>query len=266
MGEHGRIQLNIERTIVDETNIRRPQIDSFISHTYYECAYGPKDHRHSLIHKRSTKKGCLARFSIKQLYKFPHIAEVAYYVVEHKRLDGSIAHGPLDPSSNSRKSQYEPRISKALISWVKDQLHKGHTPKYIYEVHKKTWIDRVKNKLQTSKDDFLSLGDIRYYEGRQMMGIWYRNKNDALSVHMWALENQESVFFSQDRDDVVGYPFILGIQMQRQFEAMLRWANHGAISMDATFGTNHMKFHLFTLMVIDDYRNSVPIVWVITSR
>ena len=57
----------------------------------------------SLIYKRSTKKCCLAHFFIKQLYKFPYIAEVAYYVVEHKRLYGSIAHGPLDPSSNSRK-------------------------------------------------------------------------------------------------------------------------------------------------------------------
>ena len=103
-----------------ETNLRRPQIDTFISHTYYECAYGPEDHRHDLIHKRSTKNGCLARFYIKQLYKFFHIAEVAYYVVEHKMLDESIAHGPQDPSSNSRKSQYKPRIRKSLISWVKD--------------------------------------------------------------------------------------------------------------------------------------------------
>ena len=36
--------------------------------------------------------------------------------------------------------------------------------------------------------------------------------------------------------------------------------------MDATFGTNHMKFYLFTLMIFDDFRNDVPIVWVITSR
>ena len=54
LGEHGRIQWNIERTIVGETNLRRPQIDSFISYMYYECAYGPEDHRHDPIHKRST--------------------------------------------------------------------------------------------------------------------------------------------------------------------------------------------------------------------
>ena len=47
---------------------------------------------------------------------------------------------------------------------------------------------------------------------------------------------------------------------------MLQWANHGTISMDATFGTKHMKFHLFTLIVFDDFYNDVPIAWVITSR
>ena len=84
-----------------ETNFRRPQIDSFISHTYYECEYGPEDYRHDLIHKDLQKNGCLNHFSIKQLYKYLHIADVAYYVVHHKRLDRSIAHGPQDPSSNS---------------------------------------------------------------------------------------------------------------------------------------------------------------------
>ena len=45
------------------------------------------------------------------------------------------------------------------------------------------------------------------------MCIWYRNKNDILSIHMWALENQDSVFLCQDRDDVMKYPFILSIEM-----------------------------------------------------
>jgi hypothetical protein len=36
--------------------------------------------------------------------------------------------------------------------------------------------------------------------------------------------------------------------------------------MDATFGTNDMKFHLFTLMGFDDHRTSVLEAWIITSR
>jgi hypothetical protein len=38
---------------------------------------------------------------------------------------------------------------------------------------------------------------------------------------------------------------------------MLLYGHNGAISMDATFGTNDMKFHLFTLMGFDDHRTGV---------
>ena len=47
---------------------------------------------------------------------------------------------------------------------------------------------------------------------------------------------------------------------------MLRWANHRKISMDTAFGTNYMKFHLFTLMIFNNFRNGIPIVRIITSR
>ena len=36
--------------------------------------------------------------------------------------------------------------------------------------------------------------------------------------------------------------------------------------MNATFGTNYIKYHLFTLVVFDDFRHRVSIAWIITSR
>jgi hypothetical protein len=36
--------------------------------------------------------------------------------------------------------------------------------------------------------------------------------------------------------------------------------------MDATFGTNDMKFHLFTLTMFDDHRTDVLLAWIIISR
>jgi hypothetical protein len=36
--------------------------------------------------------------------------------------------------------------------------------------------------------------------------------------------------------------------------------------MDATFGTNDVKFHLFTLMMFDAHRIGVPVAWIITSH
>jgi hypothetical protein len=47
---------------------------------------------------------------------------------------------------------------------------------------------------------------------------------------------------------------------------MLSYGHNGAIFMDATFGTNDMKFHLFTLMGFDDHRTGVPLARIITSR
>jgi phosphatidylserine decarboxylase len=47
---------------------------------------------------------------------------------------------------------------------------------------------------------------------------------------------------------------------------MVSLGDNGAISMDVTFNTNDVKFHLFTLMVFDVHRNEVPVVWIITSH
>jgi phosphatidylserine decarboxylase len=47
---------------------------------------------------------------------------------------------------------------------------------------------------------------------------------------------------------------------------MVSLGDNGAISMDATFGINDVKFHLFTLMVFDAHRIRVPIAWIIISR
>jgi hypothetical protein len=47
---------------------------------------------------------------------------------------------------------------------------------------------------------------------------------------------------------------------------MFSCGNNGAISMDATFGINDMKFYLFTLMCFGAHCTSVPLAWIITSQ
>ncbi len=44
---------------------------------------------------------------------------------------------------------------------------------------------------------------------------------------------------------------------------MVSLGDNGAISMDATFGTNDVKFHLFTLMVFDAHHIGMPVAWII---
>jgi hypothetical protein len=47
---------------------------------------------------------------------------------------------------------------------------------------------------------------------------------------------------------------------------MLTYCHNGAISMDATFGTNYVKSHLFTLMDFYVHHIGMPLTWIITSR
>ncbi len=76
------------------------------------------------------------------------------------------------------------------------------------------------------------------------------------------------MFFFQDVGEINGIqvPFTIGIQTPSQCESMLSYGHNDAIFMDATFGTNDMKFHLFTLMGFDDHHMGVLLVWIIISR
>jgi hypothetical protein len=62
------------------------------------------------------------------------------------------------------------------------------------------------------------------------------------------------VFFFQNGGEINGtqVPFTISIQTPTQCESMLSYGHNGVNSMDATFGTNDMKFHVFTwgLMII----------------
>jgi hypothetical protein len=90
-------------------------------------------------------------------------------------------------------------------------------------------------------------------------GNWCLHTNLAISIRFQALQHPKDVFFFQDVGEIntTQVPFTIGIQAPTQCE--LSYGHNGAISMDATFGTNDMKFHLFTLMGFDDHRTSVPL-------
>jgi hypothetical protein len=76
------------------------------------------------------------------------------------------------------------------------------------------------------------------------------------------------VLFFQDVDEINGtqVPFTIVIQTPTQCVSMLSYGHNGAISMNATFGTNDMKFHLFTLMGFDDHHMGVRLAWINTCK
>jgi len=59
--------------------------------------------------------------------------------------------------------------------------------------------------------------------------------------------------------------FTIGIQTPMQLQSMILCGHNGTISMDATFGTNDVKFHLFTLMNFDAHHTGMLVAWIIKS-
>ena len=65
-----------------------------------------------------------------------------------------------------------------------------------------------------------------------------------------------------EEDHITNLPFILGIQTPWQKEVMIKFGHKGAISMDATHGTNIPGYLLWSLLEFDDWNNDIPVAWV----
>jgi len=164
-------------------------------------------------------------------------------------------------------SCYAPRMSQALKDiWA--QLSLGYLTKQIYDKHKAIWWERVNVGQSMTQDDFIRLRNIAYLDKKHKKGSWPLHTNPTISIWSWALQHPKDVLFLQDVGEINGtqVPFTIGIQTPTQCESMLSYGHNSAISMDATFGTNDMKFHIFTLMGFDDHCTNVPLAWIITSR
>jgi hypothetical protein len=119
-----------------------------------------------------------------------------------------------------------------------------------------------------TRDDFIRQQNIAYLDRKHKKGSWRLHQNPAISLRTWAFNHPDDVFYFQDasEDNGIHVPFTIGIQTPSQLQAMVSLGDNRAISMDATFGTNDVKFHLFTLMVFDAHHIGVPVAWIITSR
>ncbi len=158
-------------------------------------------------------------------------------------------------------SRYAPHMSQALKDHIWAQLNLSYTTKQIYDKHKAIWWERVNAGQNMTRDDFIWLQDIAYLDQKHKKGSWHLHTNPAISIRSWALQHPKDVFFLQDVGEInrTQVPFTIGIQTSTQCESMLSYGHNGAIFMDVTFGTNDMKFHLFTLMGFDDHHMGVPL-------
>ncbi len=148
------------------------------------------------------------------------------------------------------------------------QLSLSYTTKQIYDKHKTIWWEHVNVGQNMTRDDLIQLQDIAYLNYKHKKGNWRLHTNLTISIWSWGFQHLEDVLFFQDVGEIneTQVPFTIGIQTPTQCESMLSYGYNGAISMDATFGTNDMKFHLFTLMAFDDHNIGILLALIITSR
>ncbi|GLJ39787.1 hypothetical protein SUGI_0813200 [Cryptomeria japonica] len=123
---------------------------------------------------------------------------------------------------------------------------------------------------QSSRDDFLTMDDIANIDRKIKTLRYMFHSIDAISVQQWVLANTEKWFAYQEysvTDDGDGeVPFVLGIQLLEQLDWMLQYGHNNILAMDSTFGTNAMKFQLYTMIVFDSKHMGVLVAWVIMSR
>jgi hypothetical protein len=166
-----------------------------------------------------------------------------------------------------RPSIFAPRISQALKDHIWTQLGLGYIVKQIYDKHMTMWWAKINVRKVMTKDDFFRQQDIVYLDHKHIKKNWRLHKNPAISLYTWAFNHPDDVFYFQDvnKDNGIHVPFTIGIQTPFQLQSMVSLGDNGAISMDATFNTNDMKFHLFTLMVFDAHCTRVSVACIITS-
>ena len=66
-------------------------------------------------------------------------------------------------------------------------------------------------------------------------------------------------------DDLAKNDLFLAIQIEYQHEMMIKYGEEVAC-MDYTHGSNMYDFTLITVLVIDDYREGIPIAWALSNR
>jgi hypothetical protein len=90
----------------------------------------------------------------------------------------------------------------------------------------------------------------------------------TISFHTWAFNHPDDTFYFQNVSEINGIhvPFTIVVQTPFQLQSMVSLGDNGAISMDVTFGTNYVKFHLFILLVFDAHHTKVLTAWIITSH
>lgn len=155
-------------------------------------------------------------------------------------------------------------------------------------------IEDPESEIQIPRDYRLNNNDITWMRSQLARNTWKLDDDDAQSVRLLVARERENVVAYQEQCSASDKPFFVCLQSQWQRDMMIKYGHGCAILMDATAGANNCKvrlckmndanlrastdvamhdgvaslgpqFPLFTLMVMDEHQNGIPVAWVISE-
>ncbi|KAI0497553.1 hypothetical protein KFK09_020784 [Dendrobium nobile] len=252
------------------------KVDGILEYILYWCSFGPDDHRKGGVVRPSrtyctkrktpagrpnTKRGCVCHFIVKRLIAEPSVALVIYNQDKHVDKKGLPCHGLQDTKSVGTSAMFAPCISDELRLQIMSLLYVGVPVETIMQRHTEAV---EKQGGPSNRDDLLTHRYVRRLERKIRRSTYELDPNDGISSNMWVEMHRDHVFFYEDFSD--SEPFVLGIQTDWQLQQMIQFGNRSVIASDSRFGTNKLKYSVYSLLVFDSKRNAIPVAWIITAR
>eukprot|EP01018_Ginkgo_biloba_P018418 Gb_01921 [translate_table: standard] len=204
-------------------------------------------------------RACMCHFIVKRLYTCSYLALIIYNNPHHVDANNKLCHGLKDNTIGGTRAIFSPHLSNEIKKWVKSMLYLGVPGDVIFDNHTLTIEAKVAIDGKSShRDDFLTR-KIYNLKTLKLPLVSYKVKRKI--VFEVGLNHHDRVFFYQDMSN--NQPFILGIQSMTI--QMVKFGKNNLIATNSTFGTNKLKYLLFTLKVFDTHHNGVPITWIISS-
>ncbi|XP_078181532.1 zinc ion binding protein [Carex rostrata] len=254
----------------------KPKVDGILEYILYWCSFGPDDHRKGgavrpsrayAVRRKTpagrpnTKRGCTCHFIVKRLIAEPSVALIIYNKDKHIDKNGLPCHGPMDQKAAGTRAMFAPYISDEFKLQVMSLLHVGVPVETIMQRHTEA-VERQGGP--SNRDDLLTHRCVRRMERKIRRTTYELDLDDALSVSMWVENNQDQVFFFEDYSK--SDSFVIGIQTDWQLQQMIRFGNRSLLASTSKFGSNKLKYPVYSVLVFDSDKNPIPVAWIITPN
>ncbi|XP_035827046.1 uncharacterized protein LOC118478158 [Aplysia californica] len=158
------------------------------------------------------------------------------------------------------------KISAETRAHIAGKLNQGVEPnKLLYNLRESMTV--------INRDSLIRPQDLHNIHRQFNISRTEKHRDDKTSVDLWVEElskedNNPIIFFKQQTNEhkfLNIEDYLLGIQTKFQQQMMKKHASK-IILMDSTHGTTQYDFYLTTILVLDDYRQSMPVAWAISNR